>query len=164
LSSEGVTEYQLICKWGEDARSKIIVDEVLDFDNQARAATNTLLSDNEGLGLINTLKSQELINCQDSGCNKLFVLSTTLVNNSESIIDGISLAIGLFWKDKDSSLELPGHYSDLEVNEDELSLGKLRLMPLESKRIRVRLDQSIPILSEGEFVPNVRILKAENLK
>lgn len=141
LASSDLSEYQVYCQWGLKPK----------LDDEALILRNSQISREE-------VVPEAGRKCPKRGCGSQFVITTNLVNYSDSNIADIVLAIGIFWESDGAKIVLPGALVKLRSNEETLSLRGLKLSSTESKTVRVRFDRIVPNVPGGRFVPSLRLL------
>lgn len=155
LTREGITEYQVKCQWGKDAQ------EVLSKDAVALMEKSEDLADG---GAQAAPKLQDIkiasheIPCPTMPCDVQYSVSGYLTNEQAVPFQNIALAVGLFWLEDGSSQAFPKDGEKLLENEELVSLTKLFLKPGEKKQIRLSIDQQVPVVEGGRFVPHLRIV------
>ena len=107
--------------------------------------------------------TQESVSCEAEPCDILFTVSTSLVNKSSVPVTGIELALGIFWKEAGAEVLFPASFSELQKEEEALSLGDFTLLPGSEKKIKIKIDRPVPIVKGGNYVPNLRLLQTSDL-
>lgn len=174
LSASELTEYQVRCSWGEDVQK-------FEEKNTTRASLAHSAASVEPPkfspaelkppGVIRPsveernvyLRGVEVIEtaeeCVVKPCNFIFHINAEIVNGSNSPVSGVELAVGIYWANKGKLPRLPAASSAKLSNEELVDLSTLELAAGEGKRIRIKLDRSVPKLPGGSFIPHVRVLK-----
>ncbi|MDD2941663.1 MAG: hypothetical protein PHC51_01740 [bacterium] len=97
--------------------------------------------------------------CVAEVCSEQHAVSATVFNQSKTGCSNISVAIGVFWSDENFPAQvMPINLSPLSDHEEKVSLGAMTLFPGEGRRVRLRIERHLPILSGGKFSAHLRIL------
>ncbi|MCB0324305.1 MAG: hypothetical protein KDD69_12065 [Bdellovibrionales bacterium] len=175
LETGSLTEYQVRCSWGDSALSGAAGagsseptshSEVEHARGRLRppSAENLLQPERPPLvkGRSVTLDNVDIVetpeHCDHPPCNVYFVVHADLVSGGVEPIDGLELALGLYWATQGTLPKLPEIGAELTANEELIDLSTLRLGPGETRRIRVKVDRSVPVVPGGSFIPHLRIL------
>jgi hypothetical protein len=189
LKSDDLTEYQVRCSWGSDAaRLAEITQNTEEIEkpqlNNARASLNTdaaaalkLVDGSNELSAIQppairrpnmperplSLENVEISEgagaCADPPCDIYFVVKATIANHTDVMLEGVRLAIGLYWTEAGKLPRLPAQSAALSENEELIDLKGLKIGGGDSKAIRVKVDRSVPRVPGGSFIPHLRILE-----
>lgn len=97
--------------------------------------------------------------CTGEVCSEQHAVSATVFNKSKAICNEIFVAIGVFWSDENlPAPTMPANLLPLSPHEEKVALGAMTLYPGEGRRVRLRIERQLPILSGGRFAANLRIL------
>jgi len=112
-----------------------------------------------GKVLITGLKKvKTLSKCGAPPCDYYYALDAVVENQSSRPVKNVQFGIGIFWQGDQAKAEVPIDGAPVGENEEVLEQNNIDLSPGESRRINVELDQAIPVVPGGAFVPNIRIL------
>jgi len=96
--------------------------------------------------------------CDNPPCDVLYTVVGELVNEGGTDVGDIELSIGLYWANDGQNAKFPTIADPRGENEELIALEGFKLKPGESKRIRINVDRSVPIVPGGRFVPYLRLL------
>ena len=180
------SEFQVRCSWGDEARSLMLSKR-----SGAAAATGVAAKDSRvpagaaesiaqgldvrrvgadgvvselsaGLSLVDMVVDTQETKCSFAPCDINYIVSAQLVNqSSEKRYQRIALAVGLQWENAGKKIKTPESYKPLSAGEDEAALDSVVLAPGQAKKVRIRIDQPVPVVPGGRFVPYLRVLRAE---
>lgn len=191
LKKENLTEYQVKCAWGEDAKKELAhvkeIKQHLPEDNLATSSSSSasvlplvnseqtdtnsrsleLVENNVcslPVSLLNIKYDKTETQCLKPPCDIIWTVSGKVENNSSYTVRNIELAVGLYWASEEGMANVPTCKEPLTANEQKLSLDGLTLASSEGKKFRVSIDRPVPIVKGGGFIPNIRLLNAEVIK
>jgi hypothetical protein len=155
LGNKKLSEYQVNCSWGNEAKQLLAQTAVPTLDpgvNNIRARIDGEVS----------LREVELIKhpikCPAEPCDIMYSINSKVVNGTNSSIEDIKLALGIFWVDETKKMSAPSGGQELLDGEEVVSLEKLHLGSGEAKSLRISVDRPIPVVPGGDFFPYLRIL------
>jgi hypothetical protein len=169
LHISNITEFQLKCSWGEDAK-KIYVEGNLNPPEPKKAElTPTIVSSAEGQTIERSLPikgividsinvEEETEECNSPPCKKKVKIKAIVKNLSDSPLKHLSLAFGLFWTSEGKVPKLPKDYEAKLLNEEELTFGEINVPSGGSIPFSVNIGRSVSEVKGGEFRPHIRIL------
>lgn len=152
LRADGLSEYQIECSWGDDARGAGL----------AKMADVPPVPTHPGVELVQVVLESSDTACDKPPCDKMFTLTGNLENGDDVSIGRVQLALGVFWVEKDGAEPpFPAALSELDLNEEKIELNGLEVPAHSTKKVRVNLDRALPQLDTGGFVPHLRLLSFE---
>lgn len=177
LRGEALTEYQVRCSWGTEAAE--IAAKRMELPTQVASATteeaDTMFPqphppDEPEAGKkeeeVTSVVSLEEVDiekqasaCPSPPCDILHTVHAIIANNSGSTVESIELAIGLYWANEGQLPAIPSRGSPPTPNEEVIRLEDLGLAPGDTKRVRIKVDRSVPVIPGGGFVPHLRIVQ-----
>lgn len=179
LQSNDLSEYQVKTSWGDDAKE--LLKEAAQTSGPpnlppanpaASPAVSTARSQRSeapvnrtpALPIIVDLQADESESqCRQPPCDINYTLILQLRNTSAREMTNIHLAVGLFWEEQNRPAEMPQAGEALSPGEEDTAVSNLVLLPGQTKRVRIAVDQSVPRVRGGRFVPNARVLSATSL-
>lgn len=96
--------------------------------------------------------------CAKPPCDYFYSLNAVVQNTGSRAIKNVAFGIGIYWKGDQQKALFPEFGEPLGENEEVLEQSNINLAPGESKNISVELEQAIPVVPGGAFVPNIRVL------
>jgi hypothetical protein len=111
---------------------------------------------NVTLGIAETREKET--SCKNKPCDILYTVVAELENKGSSKINRAKIAVGLYWANAGAIPAVPADGAKLRDTEQELTLKDLHLTPGQKKRLEVKIDQPVPPVRGGGFVPNIRLL------
>ena len=184
LDGKGLTEYQLRASWGEHAtafmKSHVMEPSVDLSDSNARARLAMTEKDSlakEGaakqsdsqiskkavdksfpLSLVEIDVEKQVQQCDTPPCEWLYSVKGQLYNSTPSVLEDVKLAVGLYWSEQGRLPSLPDYLDPLAEHEEVVALNGVSLQANSGKKIKIGIDQSVPQVPGGEFIPHVRVL------
>lgn len=160
LKQEGITEYQVKCQWGKDAQEALSQNTITtSTDHSAVLVNSAVPAETPVAPKLQDIKiASHEIPCASLPCDIQYSVSGYLANEQAVSFQNIALAIGLFWLEDGSSQAFPQDGDKLLENEELVSLSQIVLKPGEKKQIRLSIDQQVPVVEGGRFVPHLRIV------
>lgn len=150
VPAAGLSDFQVKCSWGAEGRD--ILARV-----QAPSPVNSAVT----LDQI-TLEKRELP-CVAGSCEQSYTVKGRLFNSSPTPVDGIELALGIFFVPEGETFVSPTAGSALTEQEEQISLPELSLPSGGEQKIRIEVDRPIPVVEGGQLLPNLRLLSYSNL-
>lgn len=154
LGASDLSEFQVRCSWGEDAR-ELIARRDLHIQKNEQGS-----SDEEAVQISDQRIETQNVSCTIPPCNQLYTVSALVINRLPQAVTDLELAAGLFLVDKGGEflpVQAPGGM--LEENEERISLGRLILAPGGQKKVRVTINRPVSSGAVGSFIPQLRILR-----
>ncbi len=102
---------------------------------------------------------KQSVKCSNPPCDLLYTVSSNLINRTNKTLKEVTLGLGLYWAADGEKPIVPAANAPLEANEEEINIEKLLLKPKGEKLIKVEVDQPVPPIPGGGFVPHLRIVK-----
>jgi hypothetical protein len=102
--------------------------------------------------------NQTRVSCEQPPCDVLYSVTGRLQNNTKNSIEGVRLALGLYWAEAGKLPQIPESGSAITSNEEGINLSTLKLAAGGSQKIRVQVDRAVPIVPGGQFIPHLRVL------
>lgn len=186
LKSQDLSEFQILCSWGEDAHKqtvlsdkvlsdKVLSDKTANLEESLTEARGNIASEKstEGSPVVeepSALKSKlplEFVDfdletkkqaCAKLPCDLHYIINGQLKNSAERQITDIVLAVGLAWAEKGQLAKPPAELSPKTEEEEVVELGKFSLAKGQSKKMRVEVDRAVPVVPGGAFLPYIRVL------
>lgn len=184
LAASDISEFQVRCLWGKEAAavlatidgemaraslaretqqpsiSQVTSEEAIDPVARIISQADSKKSDNSSASIKLTLvKIRETqTECKIKPCDLLFTVIADLENNGTVPVETATIAVGLYWANAGALPLVPVDGAKLRDSEQELTLSGLDLSPGDKKRLEVKVDQPVPPLRGGGFVPHVRLL------
>jgi hypothetical protein len=169
LPSEGLTEYQVVLRWGEDAKlARASLSEVVPHESSPTKVENPksdsipLAPEVKEVTLIGlALRRTPLENCQTPPCDEACMFEGEVVNGTTKIASRLTLALGVTFVPKGSKIDHPKAGDPLRADEQEIPLSGVELQPGGRRKIEVKLSEPIAEIPEGSFVPYLRLLSTD---
>jgi len=98
------------------------------------------------------------IECGRPPCKLVYTVVGEFYNGTASFVKTANLAVGLYWVNNGQLPNLPKKNSQLNPNEEILSVG-LDLESGNSKEFSIKLDKEVPQIAGGSFIPHVRLVR-----
>jgi hypothetical protein len=191
LRAQELSEYQVRCSWGEDARKyarhrpaqaapalpgeggqaprQIAAAEPQagkprdDLAADYRRASLATTKEAGGVELTDVTIDEEQVPCPGlAPCALRYTVKARLLNNSAGAVAGLALGIGLYWANQGQLPVIPERGMPATPNEKVMRFEDLSLPPGASKALRIHLDRDVPIVPGGAFVPHLRVLEFQN--
>lgn len=171
LVSKDLSEYQVKCSWGKDARElwAKLTPSIDAPATESRAALANQKLDPEILktpALSGNLELSELdiqseeLPCVIPPCDLSYTVVGKFFNGKEKTASTAKLAVGLYWANEGQLPQLPQATDTINENEEIVNVA-LGLESRESATIRVKLNRSVPQVPGGSFIPHVRLISVE---
>ena len=163
IPAEGLSEYQIKCSWGEDAKASTSpsTPETAQQAMGGQAATPQMASKptNQGVTLENLTLEKKSTPCEQTPCDVFFTLQGELKNSTPDNVNSVEIAVRLIWVNEGE--QAPVIQGSVPVGpEDELvELSNLELLPGAEKKIRISIDRAVPQVPGGRFEPSVRLIQ-----
>ncbi len=163
VKAEGLTEYQVVCKWGADAdaargslasapiQAGSVVSPVVRPKGEEEIA--------DGVALADVVLRREPIACRQPPCDESCAFEAELRNGTAMPLRNISLALGVLFVPAGSSAPTVAPLAPLQADEQEVRLEGLEIPAKSAKSIEVKIDQPLVELPDGTFVPRLRLLQ-----
>lgn len=183
LESAELTEYQVKCSWGSevsaaakqavaDKQNVAALDKNAAQDNQYQRASLSPMKEKAeepriqkaALSLEDIKINSEVEQCEIKPCDLVYTLEAKIQNNSKNPIAGIRMALGLYWTNEGQDPIFPVPSSALSDSEELIRLEHVNIPPAGSKKVRVQVDRSIPVIPGGKFIPHLRLLSFQETK
>ena len=171
LSADDLSEYQVVCSWGEEGvfllgqpggTQSSSPKEIAKVDSTP--LTSSSIEKLQGLELNNLQLQGRPDPCaKPPDCDIWFTFEGMLGNKSSEPIREIELALGLFWVPDGSDFAFPANFDPLGDNEEAIRLESLTLGVGREKKLKISLDEAVPQVPGGQFVPRLRILNYRSL-
>lgn len=156
--TEGITRASL--------SREIELGEELDFAGGEKKDDNIQVVESEREAIEqDDLRIQELdvenetILCSEPPCDIMYTVLAKLENKGTETVDSVQIAVGLYWANSGQLPKVPAPDAELQENEELIELSELNIASGKSKKVRVKLDRSVPDVPGGSFIPHVRLLK-----
>ena len=104
---------------------------------------------------VKDLKIKKRLLCANDPCEIAFSLSGALYNAGNATISEAEIGVGYVFVKSGASLDLSGVIPE---NEELLKIRSLRLAAGGAKPFKLKLSQTVPERTDGEFLPVVRVL------
>jgi len=165
IPATGLTEYQVVLKWGEDAKSKaseLSPTAHVPLVEDPPAAPETELPAKPLSGKVsieNLTLHQTRAECISPPCDNLCSFQGELLNGLQSKLSKVSLALGVTFIPVGAQLIHPADLAPLGADEEEVILDNLSLESGARRAIEVKLSEPLAEIPEGTFVPYLRLLR-----
>lgn len=178
LAANDISEFQVRCLWGNEAAAviasidsqtaraslatppaaeqDIAIDPVARIISQANGEKSDAAPASIKLTIADIRETQ--VECKIKPCDLLYTVIAELENNGAVAVESATIAVGLYWANSGALPLVPVDGAKLRDSEQELILSGLDLSPGEKKRLEVKVDQPVPPVRGGGFVPHVRLL------
>lgn len=97
-------------------------------------------------------------NCANNSCDILMSVNTRIRNDGVGKINSVTLGIGLFWANEGQTPVFPNDGDVAVDNEELVNLKDLSIAQGENRLVRVRIDQPVPQVPGGAFIPHIRLV------
>ena len=134
VSAEALSDYQLELIWGEREGSAPALMAALSLKG---------------------VEIKKRLLCAREPCEIAFSLTGSLYNAGNAVISEAELGVGYVFVKSGASLDLSGVIPE---NEELLKIRSLSLSAGEVKPFKLKLSQTVPERSDGEFMPIIRVL------
>ncbi len=179
---EGLTEYQVKCSWGDEAKqpgqeppsskpSELVLKDALPQESdilagvasapEAEIAPETSSSPEALKGeleLADLEAKREELPCTAPPCDLQYMFHARLKNSSNTAVESVRLALAIMWVNDGESPSFPPPLTAKQEGEELIELSGLTLSPGTEKKIRVKVDKDIPSVPGGSFIPYLRLL------
>jgi hypothetical protein len=186
LTAKNLSEYQIRCSWGDEVQKvKAAAADLAAIEEQLRNSSRASLSKNPAqvdtrepphppvmmpprivrpamperpLSLEQVEIQEDRGDCREEPCESYFTIHATIKNHTNGLIQGVRLAVGIYWAKTGRLPQLPAVDASLRPSEELVTLDTLELDSEQSKRVRIKVDRKIPRVPGGSFIPHVRLL------
>ncbi len=175
LLSKDLSEYQIQCRWGNDAVQLLSREHTETPVQPAESAALLAAQEEPGsqraalspaaaigkLALEDVELEEQTLACAHAPCDRLYTLRARLINKNTAALGDLELAVGLAWSETNSLPKPPADYAPKQEREELIRLGTVVLHTGESKKLKIKVARSVPYVPGGAFLPYIRLVHAE---
>ena len=186
LPAAGLTEYQVVCAWGMDAkllqsevRSDLAKTEIVESSPNPPDLIPSVLNSSamnpsipggevrgEAIGVsageVGVLEDVSLeetrVACKTPPCDFRYTVRARFINKMSEPVARVKLAVGIKWAAEDKLPTTPPNFQPLENDESAVELTELNVPAGGSKRLKIGVDRAIPDIPGGRFFPYIRLV------